>query len=105
MVVNEVGCFNSTGRTSFGSVPETPNIKEENQEHTITSNCMTVHMPRSTVGTGAFVLVNQLSDRYSALPSGKHKVWFRKQTVAELVANRLHTALRQLLAGDKEPPL
>lgn len=62
-------------------------------------------MPRNTVGTGASVLVNQLSDRYNALTSCKHKVWFRQQAVAELVANRLHTALRQLLAGDKEPPL
>jgi len=58
MMVNEVGCFTSTRRTSFGSVPETPSIKEENQEKTITSNCSTVLMPRSTVGTGAFLLVN-----------------------------------------------
>jgi hypothetical protein len=60
MMVNEVGCFNSTDRTSFGSAPETPNIKVENQEQTITSNCMTVHTPRSTVGTGGFLLVNHL---------------------------------------------
>jgi hypothetical protein len=32
MTVNEVGCFTSTGYTSFGSVPETPNIKGENQK-------------------------------------------------------------------------
>jgi len=63
MIANEVGCFTSTGRTSFGSVPETPYIKEENQEKTIISNGMTVLMPRSTVRAGAFLLVNQSSDR------------------------------------------
>jgi hypothetical protein len=102
--------YTSTCRTSFGSVPETPNIKEQYQEQKITSNYMTIHMPRNTVCTGGFLLVNQLSDRYSALSSCRHNAWFRQQwrhyeIAAELLANKQNTALRQLLTGDKAPPL